>query len=107
MSDKKLRWNRVFGLCSFPQHACSSLLPFSLPAAGALAQSAKRATVPTRHLYQVKALITSACLKHSDVTRLDNWIETSPTAVHMKPFFMIERVRHLGSTDSCPTEDAK
>ena len=27
------------------------------------------ATVPIRHLCQVKALITSACLKHSDVTK--------------------------------------
>ena len=25
------------------------------------------------------------------------------TAVHMKPFSMIERVRRLGSTDKCPT----
>ena len=48
--------------------------------ASALAQSAKGATVPIKHLCQVKALITSACLKHSDVTKLDNWIETSPTA---------------------------
>ena len=75
--------------------------------AGALAQSAKCATVPIWHLCQVGALITSACLKHSDVTKLDNCIEMSPTAVHMKPFSMIERVRHLGSTDSCPTADAK
>ena len=75
--------------------------------AGALAQSAMCATVPIRHLCQVKALITSACLKHSDVTKLDNWMETSPTAVHMKPFSMIERVQHLGSTNSCPTADAK
>ena len=51
--------------------------------AGAPAQSAKCPTVPKRHLCQVKALITSACLKHSDVTKLDNWIETSPTADHM------------------------
>ena len=41
-------------------------------AASALAQSAKCATVPIRHLCQVTALITSACLKHSDVTKLDN-----------------------------------
>ena len=75
--------------------------------AGALAQSAKCATVPITYLCQVKALITSACLKHSDVNKLDNWIETSPTAVHMKPFSMIERVRHLGSINSCPTADAK
>ena len=33
---------------------------------GALAQSAKCATVPIRHLRQVKTLVTSACLKHSD-----------------------------------------
>ena len=75
--------------------------------ASALAQSAKCATIPIRHLCQVKALITNACLKHSDVTKLDNWIETSPTVVHMKPFSMPERVRHLGSTGSCPTADAK
>ena len=75
--------------------------------AGALAQSAKCATEPIRHLSQVKSLITSAYLKHSDVTIRDIWIETSPTAVHMKPFFMIERVRHLGSTNSCPTAVAK
>ena len=43
--------------------------------AGALAQSAMCATVPIRHLCQVKALITSACLKHSDITKLDNWIK--------------------------------
>ena len=53
--------------------------------AGALSQSAKCATVPIRNLCHVKALITSACLKHSGVTKLDNWIETSPTAVHMNP----------------------
>ena len=41
-----------------------------------LRKSAKCATVPIKHLCQVKALITSACLKHSDVTKLDNWIET-------------------------------
>ena len=75
--------------------------------AGALAQSAMCATVPIRNLCQVKALITTACLEHSDVTKLDNWIETSVTAVHMKPFSMIERVRHLGSTDSSPTAVAK
>ena len=39
---------------------------------GALAQSAKCATVPIRHLCQVKALITNARLKHSDATKLDN-----------------------------------
>ena len=33
---------------------------------GALAQSAKCATAPIGHLRQVKTLITSACLKHSD-----------------------------------------
>ena len=75
--------------------------------ASALAQSAKCATIPIRHLCQVKTLITSACLKHSEITKLDNWIETSPTDVHMKPFSMIESVRHLGSTNSCPTADAK
>ena len=31
--------------------------------AGALAQSAKCATIPIRDLCQIKALITSACLK--------------------------------------------
>ena len=72
----------------------------------ALAQSAKCATVPIKHLCQVKALITCACLKHSDVTKFDNWIETSPSAVHMKLFSMMERVRHMGSTDSCPTADS-
>ena len=75
--------------------------------AGALAQSARCATVPIGQLCQVKALTTSACLKRSDVTKLDNWIEASPTAVHMKPFSTIERVRHLGSTNSCPAADAK
>ena len=72
-----------------------------------LAQSAKCATVPIRHLRQVKTLITSACLKHSDFLKIDNWIEMCPTAVRMKPFSMKERVRRLGSTDSRPTADAK
>ena len=45
---------------------------------------------------QVKALITSACLKHSDFLKIDNWIEPSPTAVHMKPLSMRARVRQLG-----------
>ena len=65
-----------------------------------LRKAPKCPKVPIRHSCQVKALITSACLKHPDVTKLDNWIETSPTADHMKPFSMIARVRHLGSTDS-------
>ena len=48
----------------------------------------------------LKKLITSACLKHSDFLKIDNWIEMCPTAVHMKPFSMKERVRRLGSTNS-------
>ena len=39
--------------------------------------------------------------------KFDNWIEMGSTAVHMKPFSMIERVKHLGSTNSLPTADAK
>ena len=45
--------------------------------------------------------------EHSDVTKPDNWIEKSPTDVHMKPFSMTRHLRHLGSTNSCPTADAK
>ena len=74
---------------------------------GALAQSVKCASVPIRHLRQVKTLITGACLKHSDFLKIHNWIEMCLTAVHMKPFSMIERVRRLGSTDTCRTADAK
>ena len=71
------------------------------------AQSAKCATVPIRHLCQIIALITSACLKHSGFTKLDDWTEMVSTAVHMTLFFMMERVQQLGSTNSCPTDDAK
>ena len=74
---------------------------------GALAQVAKCATVPIGHLCLIKALITSACLKHFNSHKLDNWIETSSTAVHVKPFSRIERIKHLGSTNLCPTADAK
>ena len=63
--------------------------------AGALAQNAKCATVPNKHLREVKTLTTSACLKHSDFLKIDNWIEMCLTAVHMKPFSMKERVRRL------------
>ena len=56
---------------------------------------------------RLKTLITSACLKHPDFLIIDNWIEMCLTAVHMKPFSMKERVRRLGSTNSCPTADAK
>ena len=52
---------------------------------------------------RIKTLITSTCLKHSDFLKIDNWIKMCLTAVHMKPFSMKERVRRLGSTDSCPT----
>ena len=48
---------------------------------GALAQSAKCATTQMRHLRQVKTLITSACLKHSDFLKTDNWAEICLTAV--------------------------
>ena len=61
------------------------------------------ATVPIRHLRQVRTLSTSACLKHSHFLKIDNWIGTCLTAVHMKRFSMKERVQRLGSTDTCPT----
>ena len=70
-------------------------------------QSANCATASIRHLRQVKTLITSACLKHFELLKIDNWIEKCLTAVHMNPFSMKERVRRLGSTDSYPTADAK
>ena len=60
---------------------------------GALAQSAKCATAPIRHLSQVKTLTTRACLKHSDFHKIDNRIEMCPTADHMKPFSMKGRIR--------------
>ena len=75
--------------------------------AGALAQSAKCATVSIRRLCQIKALITSACLKHFQSRDLTTGLKMVSTAVHMKPFSMVERVKHVGSTDSCPTADAK
>ena len=65
--------------------------------ASALSQSAKCATVPIRHLCQVKGLITSACLKHSDVATLDNRIEKSPIVVHMKPFSTMKRFQYVES----------
>ena len=46
----------------------------------ALAQNAKCATEPIKHLRQVKTLITNACLKHSHFLKIDNWIEMCPTA---------------------------
>ena len=74
---------------------------------GALAQSVRCATVPMRHLRQVKTQITGACLKHSDFIKIDNWIEMYLTAVHKKPFSKIERVRRVRWTNTCPTADAK
>ena len=74
---------------------------------GALAQSAKCATVPIRNLRQDKTLITSACLKHTDFLKIDNKIEMRLTVFHMKPFSMKERVRRLGSTKSCRLADTK
>ena len=49
-----------------------------------------------RNSTDLKTLITSACLKHSDFLKIDNWIDMCLTAVHMKPFSMIERVRRFG-----------
>ena len=40
-------------------------------------------------------------------TKVDDWIEMGSTAVHMKLISMTERVKHLGSTNTCPTTDAK
>ena len=60
---------------------------------GALAQSAKCATAPVRHQYQVKnadeRCMTETLRFHKTVSR----IETSLTPVHMKPFSMKECVR--------------
>ena len=46
-------------------------------------EKGSKRTCAKRQVRQFKALITRACLKHSDVPKLDNWIETSPTAVHI------------------------
>ena len=57
-----------------------------------------------------KTLISSACLNISDFLKIDNWVQMCPTAVHMKPFSMKERVRRLGSTNcheyTLPRDDA-
>ena len=45
-------------------------------------ESAKCATIPTRYLCQIKALITSACLKHSDSPNLKvglKWVQQART----------------------------
>ena len=39
--------------------------------------------------------------------KLDGWTEMGSTAVNMKLFSTIERVKHLGSTDARPTTDVK
>ena len=63
---------------------------------GALAQSTKCATAPIGHLRQVKTLITSTCLKHSDFIKIDNWIEMCLTAV--AKMSRTEQLRHVKST---------
>ena len=60
---------------------------------GAFAQSAKCATAPIKHQYQVKTLTRGARLKRPDFHKIESRIEMSLNAVHMKPFSMKECIR--------------
>ena len=60
------------------------------------AQERKCATTPTKRMSE------TLLFPQTDSKQI-----ASPIAVHMKLFSMIERFQHVGSTNSCPTADAK
>ena len=63
---------------------------------GALAQSAKCAAVPIRHLRQVKTLITSACLKNCNFLNIDNRIEMYVSNCCSHETLLHDRTRSFG-----------